>query len=137
MPESGAKKPSTNLSKREARNAVLKALRKWHEPTREGMEFFAQLRISELHGFTNKMSVVDSRLALDNMLLAYIEQLGRLKPKLSQVLTRRFKREQTTRQIAYSLHLSVDQTNRMQRDAIGYLAGLIIDDESRQRVEAP
>lgn len=135
MPKSGAKKQSTNLSKREVHNAVLKALRKWYEPTREGMEFFAQLRISEVHGFTNKLPVVDSRFALNDMLLAYIEQIGRLKPKVAQVLIRRFKNEQTIKQIAYGMHFSVDQTNRLQRDGIRYLAGLILDDEIRQRAD--
>ncbi len=124
MPELGDKKSSISFSKREFNSAV--------EPTREGMEIFAQLKISKANGFTNQLPIVDSRFALNDMLLAYIEKLGRLKPKVAEVLIRRFRNEQTIKQIAYELHFSVDQTNRLQHDGIRYLAGLILDDEIRQ-----
>lgn len=129
----GAKKQTTIFSKREACKAVQTAFQKRNDPSGEGMKFFEKLKISITYGFSKDLPIVERRLALNRMLFAYNEQLGRLQPTLAQVLNMRFGDERSIRNVSFSLHLSTDRINRMQRDAINFLADLILDDETRLR----
>jgi hypothetical protein len=65
------------------------------------------------------------------MLFAYILQLEKLQPLLAQVLIRRYKYRDSIKSISFSMNVSVDQINRLQRTGIKYLGELIYDDEMR------
>ncbi len=129
MPSPGARISFTDLSQTQRRRAVLKALQAWHEPSRKEMRLFIQLKIAEKHGFNKNLPIVEARFALNAMLAFYIEQLGRLRPDLATLLLERFREMETIKQIALRRHKSKDQMNNLQREAVGYLAELIYDDE--------
>ena len=120
------------LSKGKVTKAVHKGLKSWDIPTRDGMELFAQLKVARKFGYTPNLSIVESRIAINNMLFAYIIQLERLQPVLAQVLIRRYKYKDSTKKVAYSMNVSADQINRMQREGINYVAEFIYDDETRR-----
>lgn len=126
-------KPHPDLSRGKARRAVHQALKHWATPTRLGMEAFTRLWVPARYGFTPDLPIVDARVAINRMLSAYIFQLGRLQPKLAYLLISRFKQGETIKQVAFRLHASQEQVNRMQKLAIIYLAELIYDDEIRRR----
>jgi hypothetical protein len=96
------------------------------------MELFAQLKVARKFGYTPNLSIVESRIAINNMLFAYIIQLERLQPVLAQVLIRRYKYKDSTKKVAYSMNVSADQINRMQREGINYISDFIYDDETRR-----
>jgi len=112
---------------------VLKALRLWDRPTREGLDIFTGMVLPTEYGLKEDLSIINSRLALDTMLSAYIFQLGRLQPGLAKILILRFKEKESAKAIACKLNISIDHLNRNQRLAIYYLAGLIFDEETRRR----
>ena len=120
------------LSKGKVTKAVHKGLKSWDIPTRDGMELFAQLKVARKFGYTPNLSIVESRIAINNMLFAYIIQLERLQPVLAQVLIRRYKYKDSTKKVAYSMNVSADQINRMQREGINYISDFIYDDETRR-----
>lgn len=111
--------------------AVHKNLKAWERPTREGMELFAKLNIARKHGLGPNLSIVESRIAMNRMLLTYIGQLERLQPLLAQVLIRRYKYRDSIKSVSFSMNVSVDQINRLQRMGIQYLGEIIYDDEVR------
>jgi len=111
--------------------AVHKGLKAWEKPTREGMELFATLNVARKHGLDHNLSIVESRIAINRMLLTYIGQLERLQPLLAQVLIRRYKYGDSIKSVSFSMNVSVDQINRLQRMGIKYLGELIYDDEMR------
>jgi hypothetical protein len=120
------------LSKGKVAEAVHKGLKSWDIPTRDGMELFAQLKVARKFGYTPNLSIVEGRIAISNMLFAYIIQLERLQPVLAQVLIRRYKYKDSTKKVAYSMNVSADQINRMQREGINYISEFIYDDETRR-----
>ncbi len=73
--------------------------------------------------------IIDCRIAVNAMLKAYIADLGRLQPLLTEILARRFYQREATKKIAHDLNVSQEQINRLQHHGIAYLAGLIYDDE--------
>jgi len=115
--------------------AVHTALKKWYEPTREGLDLFNRMLTPRHFGFAANLPIIDSRIAINRMLSYYIEQLGRLQPLLAQILFRRFQHREPLKQIAYRLKISEDHLNRRQRTAIAYLVGLIDDEEMRRRAD--
>ena len=125
-------KNDVKLSKGKIRKAVQKALRCWDEPTRAGTEILAELKVARKFGYKANSSIVDSRIAISNMLFAYIIQLERLQPLIAQVLIRRYKFKDSTKKVAYSMHVSLDHINRLQRMGINYISEFIYDDETRQ-----
>ena len=120
------------FSKGKIVKAVHKGLKSWDEPTRDGTEIFAQLKVARKYGLKASSSIVDSRIAISNMLFAYIIQLERLQPLIAQVLIRRYKFKDSTKKVAYSMHVSLDHINRLQRMGINYISEFIYDDETRQ-----
>ncbi len=128
-------KPHADLSRGEARRSIYLALKHWATPTRLGMDVFTPMQVPTRYGFTPDLPIVDAREAINRMLSAYILQLGRLQPKLADLLIRRFTHGETIKELALRLHASQEQVNRMQKLAIVYLAELIYDDEMRQRAQ--
>lgn len=133
MARKGGKKLLTELSRRAVHLAVHKALRDWDLPTREGFDFFTGMLVALENGFDPNQPIVDARIGLNTFIQRYISELGRLQPKLASLLTLRFIEGVKGRTVAYKLDMSVDHVNRTQRLAVGYLAGLIYDDELRRR----
>lgn len=117
------------FKRQEVHNAIHGALRQWNDPSRKGMEFLAKLRTPTKYGFNLKAHNVDCRLALDRMLLAEIDQLRRLQPRLAEVLIRHFKDGETIKEIALSMNLSEEQLNRSQRQGISFIAEFIYYEE--------
>ncbi len=120
------------LTKGKVIKDVHEGLKSWDEPTRDGMEIFAHLKVARKFGFKNNLSIVESRIAMNNMLFAYIIQLERLQPLLAQVLIRRFKYKDSAKKVAYSMNVSIDEINRRQRKGINYISEFIYDDEIRR-----
>ncbi len=79
------------------------------------MEVFQQMTVPLGYGFKPDLPIVDSRVAINRMLLAYIHQLGRLQPRLADILISRFKHGETIKQVAFRLHVSQEQINRWQK----------------------
>ncbi len=75
------------------------------------------------------MRLVDTRMALNQMLNAYLDQLARLQPQLSRILIRRYINQETMGEICYQLKVSQETGNRWQAKAIEYVTELIWDDE--------
>ena len=123
---------NVKLSKGNLKNAVHKCLRSWDEPTRDGTEIFAQLKVARKFGLKTSSSIVESRIAINEMLSAYTTELERLQPVIAQVLIRRYKFKDSTKKVAYSMHVSLDHVNRLQRMGINYISEFIYDDESRR-----
>ena len=138
MPGKGIHKEAySELSRWIVRKAVHRALRLWYRPTREGFEIFTEMLVSHDYGLKNDLSIIDSRIAINDMLTAFIEQLSKLQPLLAEVLTLRFKEKKETKEIAYRLNVSEDQVNRYQRTGIIYITGLLYDEEIRQIARFP
>ena len=129
----GDKRPQERLTRRKVQRAVHKALKLWDRPTREGLDAFAGMILPTEYGLKEDLSIIDSRQAINSMLLAYISQLERLQPGLAQILILRFKEKLPAKAIAYKLNISIDHLNRNQRLGISYLAELIFDEETRRR----
>jgi len=129
--------PKVTLSRGLLQKAVHKALRLWDMPTRDGLEILTELIISRKYGLKYDSSIIDSRIAINDMLTAFIEQLSKLQPLLAEVLTLRFKEKKETKEIAYRLNVSEDQVNRYQRTGIIYITGLLYDEEIRQIARFP
>ena len=91
-----------------------------------------QMKVAQKYGFNERVAIIEGRIAINNMLSAYINQLARLQPLLAQLLFRRFKHKQSIKQVAFDMHLSVEQINRLQKQAIIFIADLIYDDETRR-----
>ena len=87
------------------------------------------MKLLQRFGYRKDLPIVDTRLAVDQMLLTYIEQLARLRPDSAQILLQRFKDRTEIKRIAFNLHLSEEQVNRRQQQAINFLAGLLYDEE--------
>jgi hypothetical protein len=113
--------------------AVHEALRNWYQPTGVGLDIFSTMVISRDYGLIKGLPIVDRRIAVNNLLSAYIAQLGRLQPILAQILTRRFMKRETAKEIAQSLNVTHSHLNRQQRKGIIHIAELVYDDESRRR----
>ncbi|MEX2161646.1 MAG: hypothetical protein WD751_06985 [Anaerolineales bacterium] len=124
-------------SKKEIRRAVHKALRQWDQPTRAGLETFAQMKLPREFGFEQDLPIVECRLTINKMLLFYIDQLGRLQPDLAKLLTLRFAQKAPVKKLAFQLSVSIDQVNRLQRIGITFLAGLVYDEERRRSSPSP
>src|SRR3990172_3195383 len=52
--------------------AVHKNLKAWEKPTREGMDLFAQHNVALKYDLDPNLSIVESRIAVNRMLLTYI-----------------------------------------------------------------
>lgn len=123
------KPQAVQLSRGNLRRAIHKALRLWDLPTREGLEVFTQMLVPSEFGLKVDSRTIDSRIAINSMLKAYIDDLGRLQPHLVEILTRRFYQREATKILANDLNFSQEQINRLQKHALVYLAELIYDDE--------
>jgi hypothetical protein len=123
------------ISKGKVQRAIHRALKHWGTPTRQGLDVFTQMLVPVRYGFSVDLPIVDGRVAINRMLSTYIHQLSRLQPKLADILISRFKAGESTKQVAFRLHASQEQINRMQRLAILYLAELIYDEETRRRAQ--
>lgn len=123
---------NVKLSKGKLIKAVHKSLKSWDAPTRAGTELFGELEVAREFGFSPNLSIVDARMAINKMLFAYILQLERLQPLIAQVLIRRYKFKDSAKKAAYSMNVSIDQINRLQRQGINYVSDLIYDDETRR-----
>ena len=121
-----------NLPKGKVLRGVNNALKLWDHPSRKGLDVFRQMKVAQKYGFNERVAIIEGRIAINNMLSAYINQLARLQPLLAQLLFRRFKHKQTIKQVAFDMHLSVEQINRLQKQAIIFIADLIYDDETRR-----
>lgn len=116
-------------SKSQLRKHVFNAFRNWYLPSRAGTEPFLELEIAQHYGLKRRMRLVDTRMALNQMLNAYLDQLARLQPQLSRILIRRYINQETMGEICYQLKVSQETGNRWQAKAIEYVTELIWDDE--------
>lgn len=98
-------------TKAQLRKYVHQALTNWYLPSREGTEPFIVMAIAQRHGLTQRLSIIDTRMALNRMALNrmltfYMDQLARLQPQLSRILIRRYINQETMSEIAYKMSLS-------------------------------
>lgn len=121
-------------TKKETYKAVHLALRNWRKPNRDGLDFFAHLQTPRTFGFFPNSSIIDQRIAIDAMISHFMQQIARLAPESTEILERRFKDKDSIKRIAYTMHMSEDNLNRIQRNAIKLLAELF-DDEERRNFE--
>lgn len=100
-------------------------------PSRDGLDLFARLHTPRKFGYYPKSSIIDERIAINNMLMHFMAQIAKLKPDWVEILKRRFRDKDSIKRIAYKMHISEDHLNRIQRDAIKLIAELIEDEERR------
>lgn len=119
------------MAKGKTYKAVHQALRNWHNPNRDGLHLFAHLYTPRTFGYYPNSSIIDGRIAIDNMLKYFMDQIAKLKPYWTEILERRFMDKDSIKRIAHRMHISEDHLNRSQADAIKLIAELIEDEERR------
>lgn len=127
----------SEFSPKKFNKAIHRALKLWNVPTLEGLDMFAALQVSKLYGFQPNSHIVDRRLAVNHILESELVQLARLQPVLANILLRRFKGGEAIKRIAFSLGVSEEVVNRSQKEAIGYLAIFLMDEEFRLKKFGP
>lgn len=108
-------------------------LRNWHRPEIDESDAFAGFVLLRLESHKHPLSSTERRERLHKVVEDCIEDLGQQNPRHRLILTQRFQNMRTTQQIAVGQHLSPDQINRIQGEAIAALAGHFLDKESSIR----
>lgn len=79
------------MAKGKTHKAIHKALKSWDLPNRDGMELLAHLRTPMTFGYYPNTSIIEERLAINKMLVFYLEQIAKLRPQWSEIIFRRFR----------------------------------------------
>lgn len=117
------------------RKQVHRALRNWKGSRRIPSSLFSDLHLFRHIHNDRSLSSIRRQARLYQELEICISELGIKNEKYGDVLIRRFAKSESIRKIAYALHLSIDQLNRNQREAISALTGLLLEKEVATRRE--
>lgn len=114
--------------------AIHQALRSWHQIDARGLEPLEQFLVLRPYQIDRPtQSPLQKRQALNDFLADQIAVLSEHEPTHARVLTRRFVDEALILSVANELHVSEDQLNRLQREAIEQLCAMIAGQEQSLR----
>lgn len=118
---------SKEASFESARKQLHQTLRNWHRPEGGFAPIFSALHLFRQLEIPGQLSRWQRRSQGYQALEACIIELGEAHQEHSQLLHSRFVKNQSIRKIAFSRQVSIDQINRLQREAIRVLTQLVLD----------
>jgi hypothetical protein len=115
-------------------STIHKALRSWHHLDVAGLDLFAGLLTLRPYQFDRRgADPMQRRQALNKFLAETIATLAEYHPDFARILRQRFIRGELIASVALDMNFSEDQVNRLQREAIEYLAAIIYGKEQAAR----
>lgn len=131
MPQ--AHRPASLQTAAQLRPRLLAALRAWHQAGAAAGPLAGWLLVSQAAAGAGDGGPAHQKRALNEVLLAGLEELAAADPLAAQVLRARYLDGQLTKEVANRLNASVDRINRLQRSALGQLAGILLRREQAAR----
>ena len=117
------------------RKQLHQSLRDWHRADSELPPLFSNLHIFQRLAIPSYFSRSQQRNRHYKELGSYISELGQDNQEYSELLFRRFVRNETVQKVAFTWHASTGQVNRVQREVIGALTDYLLDKENAARTE--
>lgn len=125
---------SNNLTLSQLKKDVHAALKHWHAADDQSEHLLAYLLlVQQRQRQLGLQTPAARRLATNEVLLAGLKHLEQQQSQAAQILEKRFLDRETTLRVSTLLELSQDQVKHKQREALQWLAEILLDMENRAR----
>ncbi|MCA9943398.1 MAG: hypothetical protein KC449_07945 [Anaerolineales bacterium] len=122
---------SASIEPSQIRPLIHAVLREWHKPDSQATESFTGLLLTQQLQAENEVApLLDT---IHTLLRNFLNKLADQDTEGANVLQQRFLDQNTVRQVAQEIGLSIDSTNRIQQQALVSLATLIAQAENQLR----